>query len=166
MKNIVLIGFMGAGKSTIAREFQKSMGMTVLEMDAMISQREGMSIPEIFRTKGEPYFRDAETALLVELQERDGVVVSCGGGTPMRQCNVTEMKKIGPVVLLWAEPETVLERVRYDHGRPLLEGHKDVAYIAGLLQQRRDKYEAACDFVVRTDGKSAETIAREILERI
>lgn len=166
MKNIVLIGFMGAGKSTVASALRQAYGYEILEMDALIAQREGMSIPEIFKTRGEEYFRNAETALLVELQAQKNTVVSCGGGTPMRECNVREMKKIGPVVLLTASPETILERVRDDHGRPLLEGHKDAAYIENLLNQRLPKYRAAADITVATDGKSARDIAAEILERV
>lgn len=166
MKNIVLIGFMGAGKSTVAAELRSRYGMEILEMDAIIAQREGMSIPEIFQTRGEEYFRDAETALLVELQARENTVVSCGGGTAMRERNVEQMKKIGPVFLLTARPETILERVKEDHSRPLLEGRKDGAYIAALMEARRPKYERACDWAVETDGKTAREIAEEIRSRL
>lgn len=162
-RNIVLIGFMGAGKSTVAAALHDIHGYEVVEMDALIEEREGMSIPEIFAQKGEAYFRDAETKLLTELQTRDHTVISCGGGTPLRQQNVAEMKKIGVVILLTAEPETILSRVQDSHDRPLIEGHKDAGYIASLLAQRMPKYEAAADFVIPTDGLSAEEICSRIL---
>lgn len=162
-KNIVLIGFMGCGKSTISAKLKELCGMEVIEMDQLIAEREGMSIPDIFKIHGEPYFRDAETNLLIEMQDRQGVVVSCGGGTPMREVNVIEMKKIGKVFLLTARPETVFERVKDDHNRPLLENNKTVEYIAELMEKRRAKYEAAADVVVHTDAKNAEEICQEIL---
>lgn len=166
MKNIALIGFMGAGKSTIAEALHQKYGMQVVEMDALIAKREGMSIPEIFAQKGEPYFRDLETALLVELQEQENTVISCGGGVPMRERNVEEMRKNGTVVWLQASAETILNRVKHSHERPLLEGKKNVEAIAGMLEGRREKYEAAADLVIRTDGKDAEQICEEIISQI
>ena len=93
--NIVLIGFMGAGKSTISEFLKTAFAMDVIEMDQIIAERAGMSISDIFETYGEQYFRDCETNLLIEMQSRTNVVISCGGGTPMRECNVAEMKKNG-----------------------------------------------------------------------
>lgn len=90
--NIVLIGFMGTGKSTIARHLGVMFAMDVIEMDQVIAQREGMSIPDIFEIHGEQYFRDAETDLLIEMQSKKNVVISCGGGTPLRERNVAAMK--------------------------------------------------------------------------
>ena len=104
--NLVLIGFMGTGKSTVSDYFHTQYNMDIIEMDQIIAQREGMSITEIFNRYGEEYFRDLETALLVEMQSRKGVVLSCGGGVPMRERNVVEMKKIGRVILLTADPQT------------------------------------------------------------
>ena len=118
--NIVLIGFMGSGKSTISEYLHTLFDMEIIEMDQMIAQREGMSISDIFETRGEEYFRNLETSLLIEMQERSNVVISCGGGVPLREQNVVEMKKNGRVVLLTASPETILERVKDSHERPLL----------------------------------------------
>ena len=160
--NIFLIGFMGTGKSTISAVLGKELSTEVIEMDELIVKRQGMPISQIFETRGEEYFRELETGLLVELQQRDGVIVSCGGGTPMRECNVAEMKKSGIIVLLTARPETIFERVRYSHNRPLIEHNKTVEYTAELLEKRREKYEAAADVTITTDGKDTREICREI----
>ena len=135
--NIVLIGFMGAGKSTISDFLKNVFAMDVVEMDQIIAERQGMSISDIFETYGEQYFRDLETNLLIEMQSRSNVVISCGGGTPMRECNVVEMKKNGRVVLLTAKPETILDRVKDNHDRPLIENNKTVPFIADLMEKRR-----------------------------
>ena len=161
--NLVLIGFMGVGKTTMSDYFNTMFAMDVIEMDQIIARREGMSIPDIFEVHGEEYFRNCETELLVEMQSRNNVVISCGGGVPMRERNVTEMKKNGRVILLTAEPETILERVRDDHSRPLLEDNKNVAFIRALMDKRRDKYEAAADIIIKTDGKSIQQIGEEII---
>lgn len=164
--NIFLIGFMGAGKSTISDYLKNVLAMDVVEMDQCIVERQGMSISDIFETYGEEYFRELETNLLIEMQSRSNVVVSCGGGVPMQERNVTEMKKNGRVVLLTAKPETILERVKDNHDRPLLENNKNVSFIADLLEKRRAKYEAAADIVVETDGKSELEICEELIHRL
>ena len=164
--NIVLIGFMGAGKSTISDFLKTVFAMEVVEMDQIIAEREGMSIPDIFETYGEEYFRNLETELLIEMQSKTNVVISCGGGVPMRERNVVEMKKNGRVVLLTAKPETILSRVKDNHDRPLLEGNKNVDFIADLMEKRREKYQAAADIVIETDGKDKLEICEELVQRI
>ena len=164
--NIFLIGFMGAGKSTISEYMHTLFAMDVVEMDEVISRREGMSISDIFEVHGEEYFRNAETNLLIEMQSRSNVIISCGGGVPMRENNVREMKKNGRVVLLTAEPETILDRVKDNHDRPLLENNKTVGFIQDLMEKRRAKYEAAADIIVQTDGKTELEICNEMIEKL
>ena len=164
--NIVLIGFMGAGKSTISDYLKTVFAMDIIEMDQIIAERAGMSISDIFETYGEQYFRDCETNLLIEMQSRINVVISCGGGTPMRECNVVEMKKNGRVVLLTAKPETILDRVKDSHDRPLIENNKTVPFIADLMSKRREKYEAAADIIIETDGKSELEICEELIHSL
>lgn len=166
MKNIFLIGFMGSGKSTVASCLSNFCGMKVLEMDARIAEQEGMSIPNIFAQKGETYFRDAETRLLTEIEPNQGLVISCGGGVVLREENVRKMREKGCIVLLAATPETILERVRGDRNRPLLSGKQDVSSIHGMMESRRLRYEAAAEYTIQTDGKSAEEIAKEIMEGV
>ena len=161
--NIFLIGFMGAGKSTISDYLKNVLAMDVVEMDQCIVERQGMSISDIFETYGEEYFRELETNLLIEMQEKKNVIISCGGGVAMRERNVAEMKKNGRVVLLTAHPQTILDRVKDSDDRPLLNGHKNVEYIEQLMEARREKYEAAADIVVDTDeGPRAGTTAESL----
>ena len=89
--NIVLIGFMGTGKSTIAKHLSRRYGMEIVEMDREIEEREGMRIPEIFEQKGEKYFRECETNLLKEIQNYSNKIISCGGGAVLREENIKEI---------------------------------------------------------------------------
>lgn len=162
-ENIFLIGFMGAGKSTVAAELERQLHIPHAEMDALIVEREGMAISDIFAEKGETYFRDAETALLKDLTEKKGIIISCGGGAVMRDENAALMKQCGKIVLLTATPETIYERVKDSTDRPILNGNMNVDYIRELMEKRKDRYLAVADVVVATDQKSAEEITREIL---
>lgn len=164
--NVVLIGFMGAGKSTVSEYLSDMFAMDIVEMDQMIAKQEGMSIPDIFKIYGEEYFRDLETELLIKMQERKNVIISCGGGAVLRERNVEEMKKNGKVVLLTASPEVVYERVKDSEDRPLLKGRKNVKGISELMEQRREKYEAAADIVINTDNKTVLQICEEMVERL
>lgn len=164
--NIVLIGFMGSGKTTISDYLSTMFAMETVEMDRIIAKREGMSISDIFAVHGEEYFRNLETGLLIEMQSKHNVVISCGGGTPLRDNNVAEMKKNGKVVLLTAKPETIYNRVKDSHDRPLLENNKNVGFISDLMEKRREKYEAAADIIIETDGKNELQICEELIQGI
>ena len=164
--NIFLIGFMGCGKSTVASKLNQMYGMHVVEMDQEISNRQKMSIPDIFEQYGEEYFRDLESNLLQEIQTGTNQVVSCGGGVVLRAKNVAEMRKNGRIVLLTAKPENVLRRVRENDDRPILKGRKTVKDITELMEARREKYEEAADIVVATDDKSVSVICEEIMQKI
>lgn len=166
MKNIFLIGYMGTGKSTVAASMAKQYGMEVLEMDQMIVDREGMSISDIFAEHGEEYFRNVETKLLLEIQTQENKIVSCGGGVVLSKQNVEEMHKGGSIVLLSAKPETILERVKDDDSRPLLQGNKTVQFISEMMEKRRTKYESAADIIIQTDNKQVVDICNEILKQI
>ena len=140
--------------------------MKTVEMDQIIEERKKMSIPDIFKTYGEEYFRDLETELLKELQSERNVVISCGGGTALRECNVAEMKKNGRVVLLTASPKLIYSRVKDIDDRPVLYGRKTVEGISELMEERREKYEAAADIVIQTDNKSVHTICEELMHSL
>ncbi len=164
--NIVLIGFMGAGKSTVSDYLRTMFAMDIVEMDRVIAEREEMSITDIFETYGEEYFRKLETELLQELESRKNTIISCGGGTALRSRNVEEMKKNGRVVLLTASPEVIFERVKDNDERPLLEGRKGVQEISRLMEERRERYEAAADIVINTDHKTVLQVCEELVRRL
>lgn len=164
--NIVLIGFMGAGKTTISYYLSMMFDMRLVEMDQEIAEREEMSIPDIFATYGEEYFRNLETNLLKELQTGKNCIISCGGGVALREENVVEMKKNGRVVLLTASPETIYDRVKDSNDRPLLKDNNNVEFIADLMEKRKEKYEAAADVVIQTDGKSILQISEELITKL
>lgn len=164
--HIFLIGFMGAGKSTVAAALEEKLGRRKIEMDAGIEKSAGQSINEMFETQGEAYFRDRETDFLFSLEKEAPSVVSCGGGVVVRDENTRFMKRTGKIVLLTAAPETVLERVRDSGERPILNGNMNVDFIRRLQEKRRALYEAAADLVVATDGKSVEEICGEIWEGV
>lgn len=164
--NIFLIGFMGAGKSTIARTLQRELGFPLVEMDERIVQEQGMSINDIFAQYGEAHFREIESQLVVDLGKQEPSVVSCGGGVVVRPENTQNMKKSGRIVLLKASPETIFERVRNSTDRPILNGHMNVEYIAELMEKRRALYEEAADITIQTDGKTREQICEEIIGKL
>lgn len=164
--NVYLIGFMGTGKSTVARNLAKKYHFHVAEMDEEIAEKEKKSIPQIFSEYGEAYFRNIETEYLKELQTVKNKVVSCGGGVFLREENVKLMKKSGEVVLLTASPEVIYERVKNDNSRPLLKGRKTKEAIKELMDERQKRYEEAADIIVSTDGKSPEEICEEIMKKL
>ena len=164
--NIMLIGFMGSGKSTIAKYLSHILEMQYLETDDFIVKREDMTINEIFQRKGEEYFRRCENNALRELETRQGIIISCGGGMPMKDENVELMKKNGKIVLLTASPETIFERVRYSNERPLLNGNMNVEYIKDLMEKRKDRYESIADIVVDTNNKPIHVIAEEVVSKL
>lgn len=165
-KPLFLIGFMGVGKSSIAARLGQLLGVSAREMDDYIEAQVGLSIPEIFRQRGENFFREVESAAVAELGGQGPQVISCGGGVPLRQGNVDNMRACGVIVLLTAAPETIFSRVRHNQNRPLLAGYMNVEYIAQLMEQRRARYQAAADYQVSTDGKTVEEICREIVARL
>ncbi len=164
--NIMLIGFMGSGKSTIAKYLSHILEMQDLETDEFIVKREDMTINEIFQRKGEEYFRRCENNALRELETRQGIIISCGGGMPMKDENVELMKKNGKIVLLTASPETIYERVKYSNERPLLNVNMNVEYIKYLMEKRKDRYESIADIVVDTNNKPIHVIAEEVVSKL
>lgn len=162
-KNIFLIGFMGAGKSTVAAALADRLNMSLVEMDARIVEEQGMSINDIFEKYGESHFRDMESKLVSDIKKEGNKVVSCGGGVVVREENVSCMKENGIIVFLCATPETIYERVKDSKDRPILNGNMNVEYIAGLMEKRRALYEAAADIKIDTDGKAVEQICEEII---
>jgi shikimate kinase len=162
---IVLIGFMGAGKSSIGRALARRTGLPLFDTDALIAERSGMTIAEIFAQRGEGEFRARETATLLSISPEPSVVVT-GGGIVLRSENVSALKRLGIVVHLTADEVTLFERATRRAIRPLLQTADPRATFAELLQARASLYEDAADVVVDTTGKRHEEVVTAVLEAI
>ncbi|MBC7959893.1 MAG: shikimate kinase [Vallitaleaceae bacterium] len=163
MNNIVLIGFMGSGKTTIGTLLAEKLGVTFTDMDNEIVNIEQHSVKEIFEYQGEQYFRDLESKLIVDLLQVNNQVISTGGGVVLRQENIDNLKKIGIVVFLHAEGDQIYEHIKGDRTRPLLNGDDVQEQIKTLLEQRDPKYLSAANIIIQTTGKSIDNIVDEII---
>ena len=164
-KNIVLIGFMGSGKSMIARELGIRLKAQVVATDALIEDREGKPIQEIFKSKGEAYFRDLETEIIKEVSLRRGIIIDCGGGVVLRKENLKLLKTNGIVFYLQATPEIIYQRIKNEGHRPLLKVSDPLGRIKELYQQRLPLYNQA-DHTIDANDASIEGPVVEILKRI
>lgn len=165
MNSIVLIGFMGAGKTTVGRELAKK-GFELIDTDSFIEKSEKTSISAIFAEKGEAYFRQAETkALETLLAQNKQFVISCGGGMPLREENRSILRKLGMVVYLRVSPQTVFARLKGDTTRPLLKGDDSGERVRTLMAQREVHYLSGADCVLDVDRKTPEELASQILSQ-
>lgn len=165
MKNIVLTGFMGTGKSAVGRELAGRLGMRLVEIDEEIEKAEGITISEIFSRYGEAYFRDRETEMVKRFSGERGVVISTGGGVVLREENMNALRGNGIIVCLTATIDTILGRTGRSGDRPLLNVGDLRKKIEELLEFRRPYYEKA-DIIIETDSRSPYEIAGEIIRKI
>ncbi|MBK1882790.1 shikimate kinase [Luteolibacter pohnpeiensis] len=165
-KNIVLIGFMGSGKTTVGRELHHRLGYSLVDMDAVIEQREGRPIAKIFEEKGEAAFRSMESQLLHEMAEIDDSrrIISTGGGVVTQERNRALLRQLGYVVWLHAPIETILERTSRNRDRPLLNGPDAAERARVLLEQRKPWYAQSAHLKVDTAGLDSAEVATGILE--
>lgn len=161
LKNIVLIGMMGTGKSTVGSLLAAETGLTLVDLDQRIVAEAGRTIPDLFAAEGEAYFRDLESAALRRTLQERGIVLATGGGAVLREENRLAMRDGGLVVALQATAEEIIARIGEDPGRPLLAGGAKER-VTALLEERKDAY-AFAHLTVDTSGKSAEQVASEIL---
>ena len=162
---LVLYGMMGVGKTTVGRKIAELLGYGWYDTDDLIVNQYGQ-ISEIFEYYGEQYFRRLETDIIKELFNRDGVIISTGGGLVLEKENAEFLKDKGIMVFLRANVETLTDRLKADTGRPLLQGSAEnlQTKLSKLLEQRTPIYELVSDFVVDVDGKTVEEIACEIIQ--
>lgn len=151
-RNLILIGFMGTGKTTIGRHVAKSLGFRFVDTDHQITRKAGKPIPKIFEEDGEEAFRRIETEVLRECAAKSEQVISTGGGIVTRPENLEILEQAGYVVWLKASPETIYERVKRNRNRPLLQTENPLETIQNLLEERVDLYRKANDLSVTTDG--------------
>ena len=166
-EHVILIGFMGSGKSTVGFRLSYKLKKCLIDTDKLIEQREGMSITEMFARKGEGYFRRKETECLnILFHELGSRIISLGGGTPIREENRDIIKRLGKVIYLQASPDTIYDRVKHDTSRPLLQCEDPKARIEELLAQRNPIYESVADIVINVDGKQMKEVVQEIVEAL
>lgn len=165
MNNIILIGFMGSGKTTFGKWLAGGWNIGFCDTDELIETKEGRTINDIFASEGEEYFRTLETemirALIEERADRtaESVVISVGGGLPVRPINRELMHKLGICVYLRTSKEELVRRLQSDTTRPLLAGGKLEEKIESLMAARKDIYESVADVILDTDSMSFEAMA-------
>ncbi|MEX6501385.1 shikimate kinase AroK [Pseudomonas zhanjiangensis] len=166
MRNVILVGPMGAGKSTIGRLLAKELHLPFRDSDKEIEHRTGADIPWIFDVEGEQGFREREQAVIAELCEAAGMVLATGGGAVMRSENRAALRRGGRVVYLHASVEQQIDRTSRDRNRPLLQTADPGKVLAELLAVRDPLYREIADVVVETDERPPRLVVQEILERL
>jgi shikimate kinase len=164
-RNIVLVGFMGTGKSAVGRELRRLTGFRLVDVDTEVELAEGMSINDIFGSRGEGAFRDAEAREIGRISEGRGQIISTGGGAVLREDNMEALAHSGAVVCLFAPAETIYQRTRRNSDRPLLQVDDPLEKIREMLRERQPYYEKA-DVTINTEGKNPFEIATEVLEAV
>jgi shikimate kinase len=165
MKNIVLTGFMGTGKTEVGRILSRKLGYALVDADTEIEKEQKITIAEIFKQYGEPRFREIESSVIKRLSELDRAVISTGGGAVLRQDNIVNLRRKGVIICLSASPETILKRTGSNNDRPLLQVEDPLKKIKELLEFRKPYYEKA-DIMIDTEGKSPNEAADEIIEKV
>ena len=160
MKNIVIVGFMGTGKTVIAKRLAEEMKRSYVSTDDLIEKKENRTIRAIFREEGEPYFRGVEKEVIKEVASRDNQVIDAGGGVVLDSENIDILKKTGIMVCLWAQPKTIYERTREYGHRPLLNVEDPEGKIKELLDCRRPFYEKADHHIDTTELNIDEIVSR------
>lgn len=163
MRNIVLIGFMGTGKTTVATAVANRLKMKYVSTDDLIEKKEKRTINEIFTDSGEDYFRDVETAVIRDVSCRDGLVIDTGGGAVLREGNIELLKSGGVVICLAADENTVMERTKKYKHRPLLNVEDPQRKIRDLLAKRAPLY-ARADHMVDTGNLTIRQAVERVVE--
>lgn len=161
-----LVGLPGAGKSTLGRALARHLGYAFVDADQFLVQRTGVDIPTIFALEGEIGFRYRERAVIDELTQRQSVVLATGGGAVLNEQNRTALRERGRVVYLYATPDELYHRLRYDKGRPLLQVENPLAKLNDLYAQRDPLYREIADDIVDINGKTCTQAIDTLLKEL
>lgn len=162
-ENIILVGLMGAGKSTIGRNLAKQLGKEFYDSDRVIEERTGVDIATIFEIEGEKGFRDREEQVIQELCEKEDIIMATGGGSILRKNNRENMKKSGHVIYLCTSAELLYSRIRYDKSRPLMQTESPLDTLKKLLEDREPYYLGVADSVITTGKQKANVIVKKVM---
>lgn len=163
---LILVGMMGAGKTTAGRLLARRLGRTFFDSDQEIEARCGVGIPLIFEIEGEAGFRDRESQIIAELTARPDVVLATGGGAVLREANRSRLAAAGTVAYLHARPEELFRRIRHDRNRPLLAGGDPLGRLQTLYAERDALYREIADVVIETGAQNVRTLARMLQDRL
>lgn len=165
-RNIIMVGFMGSGKTTTGKKVAKKLGYKFFDTDKYIEEKEGISITEIFALKGEPYFRSLELEVAKEISESENMVIGTGGGM-VKNYEIMKLLKVnGVAVYLKASAEKIAYNLRNDNTRPLLTGGDKLTKIKVLLAERESFYIKNADIMVETDKKTPDIVAKNIIDKL
>lgn len=161
--NAVLIGYRGTGKSSVGRLLAEMLGLELVETDAEIVRRAGMTIPEIVEKHSWEFFRDIESEVIADITDHKNQVVDCGGGVVTRPRNIEYLQNSGVIFLLEADPDDIIHRIRRSRNRPSLTGDKSFTEeVIEVMKEREPLYRAAADYVINTSSESPRTAAQKI----
>ena len=165
--NIALIGFMGTGKTAVGQLLDKKLGKKFVELDLLIEQKAGKSIPDIFQQDGEIAFRELEIRVAEEVANKQDTVIACGGGIVLNKINTDRLRENARMVYLTASPGVILKRAASEAGqRPLLEVDNPALTIREMLRFRGPFYERAADIIINTSKLDTNAVAEQIIDKL
>lgn len=164
--NIILVGMMGAGKSTIGRQLARKLNLTFYDSDKVIEERTGVPIPTIFEIEGEAGFREREEQVIAELTALPNILLATGGGSVLRETNRQRIKAGGYVIYLRANAEHLLQRLKHDRSRPLIQTSYPLQALRALLKAREPLYLEVADLIVPTGKQQVSVILRDIYTKL
>ena len=165
--NIILIGYRGTGKSSVARILAARTKWPLISTDKEIIRKAGMPVPDIIRKRGWDYFRDVESEICKQVGKKDRTIIDTGGGAVLRKENVESLRQRGRMFWLTAEVTTVMARIKNNSDRPSLTGKKSyVEEVEEVLNERLPLYKAAADHIIPTDDRTLEEVADEIQQKM
>ena len=165
--SIALIGFMGVGKTAVGKALAEKLGKEFIELDSLIVEKAGKSIPRIFADDGEIAFRELEIEVTKEIYGKENAVIACGGGVPLNKINIDRLSQEAVIVYLAASPDAISQRTAVDaEERPLLNVPNRIYVIRELQNFRKPFYERAADVVINTSGLDIKSVIKEIISKL